>query len=277
MKNLKEILKQNVPYLDTSRNRLILIGFVSLFSLMFLWVYAPFNINQWGKSQIHEYILFGSGILLITQFGIRKLAKLNHFKLYGLVLFGLFEILLISYIFHLLYQPELETFRQKWDDFLTTLWQVGLVTVVPYVLILAFFWVKEKVNKVTELEHQFDVSKQEANDMLVIKGENDKIVLAIKYEQLIYVKSAGNYLELYYLKGEKVARELVRGSLKDLQDKMNYPTIIRIHRSYMVNMSYVASAKKTKKGYAITVKHIPDEVLAVSTGYRESFKAKLPA
>lgn len=277
MKNLKEILGQRTPYIDSTRNRLILVTFIGLFSLIFLLAYAPFNINQWGKNQIHEYILFGTTILLITQFGVRKLVGLNHFKLYSLVLFALFEILVVSYVFHLLYLPELETFLEKWNDFITALWQVGLVTIVPYILTVAYFWVMEKVNQVVELENKFIASKQEANNMLVIKGENDKIVLAIKYVQLLYIKSAGNYLELYYLKGEKVARELVRGSLKELEDKIDDSSVVRIHRSYMVNMGHLASVKKTKKGYSITVKYVPDESLTVSSGYRENFKTSLSA
>ncbi|WP_136467725.1 LytR/AlgR family response regulator transcription factor [Flagellimonas onchidii] len=276
MKDFTAILLQRTPYLDSTRNRLILIGFVGLFSLAFLLVYVPFNINQWGKSLIHEYILLGSAILLTTQFGVRRLLKLNNFKLYSLVLFGVFEILLISYVFHLMYLPELEAFSEKWDDFLTSVRQVGLVTVVPYVLVLIYFWVIEKVNKVTELENKIDISKQGSNSMLVIKGENDKIILAIKYGQLLYIKSAGNYLELYCKKGEKVVRELVRSSLKELEDKIEDSSIIRIHRSYMVNIAHLASVKKTRKGYSLSVKHMPEETLTVSSGYRENFKAHLP-
>ncbi len=276
MKDFTAILLQKTPYLDSIRNRLILIGFVGLFSLVFLLVYVPFNINQWGKSQIHEYILLGTLILLATQFGVRKVFGLNQFKLYSLILFGLFEIILISYVFHLVYLPQLETFQQKWTDFLVTFRQVGLVTIVPYVLTIIYFWVMEKVNKVTELESKSAASGKDSDTMLVIKGENDKIVLAVKYGQLLCVKSAGNYLELYHLKGEKVVRELVRCSLKELQDKIEAP-IIRIHRSYMVNMAHLASVKKTRKGYSLSVKHMPEETLTVSSGYRENFKVHLPS
>ncbi|MEX0313330.1 MAG: LytR/AlgR family response regulator transcription factor [Allomuricauda sp.] len=166
--------------------------------------------------------------------------------------------------------------KEKWNDFMVTLRQVGLVMIVPYVLILAYFWAKEKVNKVTELENGFVVSQSETNNMLIIKGENDKIILAIKYEQLLYIKSAGNYLELFYQKGEQIAKELVRGSLKDLEDDIKDPSIVRIHRSHMVNMDHIASIKKTRKGYTISLKQIPEKVLVVSSGYREIFKTNLP-
>ncbi|WP_420321412.1 LytR/AlgR family response regulator transcription factor [Flagellimonas sp.] len=275
MKNFTEALKHRIPYLDSIRNRFVLIGFVSLFSLIFLLVYLPFNMDELDTGQIYEYILYGTGVLIVTQFGVRKLIRLNHLKLFSLVLFAFFEILLISYIFHLLYGPALGTSSEKWNDFIITIRQVGPVMVVPYILILAYFWTNEKVNKVAELENKFVVPQKENSKMLVIKGENDKIELAIKYEQLLCIKSAGNYLEIFYLSGDQVVKTLVRGSLKEMENNINDASMVRVHRSHMINITHISSAKKTKKGYTITVNHLPTETFAVSSGYKDDFNIHL--
>src|SRR5690606_17972154 len=96
------------------------------------------------------------------------------------------------------------------------------------------------------------------NELLIIDGENHKVILAIKYPQLVYIKSARNYLELFYLKGEVLTKELVRMSFKELEEKINDPNVIRIHRSYMVNTSHISSLKKTKKGYALHMQNISE-------------------
>jgi DNA-binding LytR/AlgR family response regulator len=110
------------------------------------------------------------------------------------------------------------------------------------------------------------------NELLVINGENNKVILAIKYPKLVYIKSAGNYLEMFYLKGEKLTKELVRMSFKELEGKINDPNVIRIHRSYMINTIHISSFKKTKKGYALHMQNCTEEVIPVSSGYKEAFE-----
>lgn len=111
-----------------------------------------------------------------------------------------------------------------------------------------------------------------SDELLTITGENNKTILAIKYQQLLYVKSAGNYLELFYLKNNTIAKELVRASLKELEANINYTNVIRVHRSYIINTQHISSYKKTKKGYAVLMDSIPDTVIPVSYGFKSTFE-----
>lgn len=276
VKKVGQLLKQDFTLLDSRVNKLILIGFIGLYSAFFLSVYTPFNINQWGSNYYFRYVLLGITIVSISQFVLRPIFGLKTFKYYSLILWGLFEIFIMASALHVLYAIPFDTTSDKIYDYLHTIWIVNLVAAVPYVLVIFYLLFREKISDFKDIEKKtFGVDTAKSNKLLTIKGENEKVVLAIKYHQLLYVKSAGNYLELYYLKGEKLAKELVRARLKELEKKIIDTNVVKVHRSYMVNVRHISSLKKTKKSYELIVQHIPDIVIPVSTGFKSSFEEAL--
>jgi DNA-binding LytR/AlgR family response regulator len=187
------------------------------------------------------------------------------------------EMGLMAIIFEIAYSPPMRTLQAQTSEFLLTLWQIGFVVVVPYTLFLWYAQIKQKMSSFRE-EIQYSIKKAGTvgnSELLILNGENNKVVLAIKYNQLLYIKSAGNYLELFYFTGEKINKELIRMSFKELDEILTDPKIIRVHRSYMVNTLYINSAKKTKKGYALNIQYIPEEKIPVSYGYKTQFEKVL--
>lgn len=276
MQRIKEILNQQFPYLDATKDKLVLIGFVGIFILLFLSVYAPFNMNQWGDSLYLGYVGIGSVVLLMTQFVLRPLLGFTSLKVYSFVVWFIAELLLITIGIYLAYSPELTTWNDKLYEYFLTLRYVVLILVAPYILVIWYLSVRYKFT-LTEKngQNQVAAATQKNNTLLNITGENNKVVLAIDYAHLLFVKSSGNYLEIHYLKGERAAKEVVRMSLKELESKIDESSIIRIHRSYVVNIHQIASFKKTRKGYALLVKNNQEETLPVSSSYKDGFEESL--
>lgn len=276
-KRIEAILKQDIPYMDSTRSKLLLIGFISLYSFIFINIYAPYNINKWGENYYWEFILIGLSVFIFTQFILRTLFGPKRFKIYSLLPWGLMEMGLMAVIFELTYSPPMRTLQEQISEFLLTFWQIGLVVVVPYTLFLWYAQINQKISSFKE-EIQFNTkgtNGEGIGELLILNGENNKVVLAIKYNQLLYIKSAGNYLELFYFTGEKINKELIRMSFKELEDIIKDTKVIRIHRSYMVNTIHISTAKKTKKGYTLGIQYIPEEKIPVSFGYKTDFEKAL--
>lgn len=263
--------------MDSARSKLLLIGFISLYSFIFINIYAPYNINKWGENYYWEFILIGLSVFIFTQFILRTLFGPKRFKIYSLLPWGLMEMGLMAVIFELTYSPPMRTLQEQISEFLLTFWQIGLVVVVPYTLFLWYAQINQKISSFKE-EIQFNTkgtNGEGIGELLILNGENNKVVLAIKYNQLLYIKSAGNYLELFYFTGEKINKELIRMSFKELEDIIKDTKVIRIHRSYMVNTIHISTAKKTKKGYTLGIQFIPEEKIPVSFGYKTDFEKAL--
>ena len=82
MNRIMNLLKQNLPYLDASKSKITLIGFLSLVIFIFLTVFAPFNLSQWGESHFLGYVYIGVGDLLLTQFVLRPLLGFKKIKVF---------------------------------------------------------------------------------------------------------------------------------------------------------------------------------------------------
>ena len=275
MTPIKDLLIQDAPYLDSTRNKLLLTGVLSVFTIIFLSVYNPFNSAHWDGS-VTGYVIIGVLFLLFSQFVLRPLLRKQRFKLYELVLFGMGEVLLISLLIQLFIGPEFATLGENIGEYLLTLKFVVLIIAGPYILAVWILAFKHRISSFQEIVKKDTAPVEEKIDpLLTITGENDKVTLAIRYDQLLYVKSSGNYLEIFYLKGAVPSRQLVRCSLKELEAKISDPGIVRIHRSFMVNKNRISSFQKEGKGYRLVVQHAPGESIPVSLGYKEKFEEAL--
>ncbi|MCP4976640.1 MAG: LytTR family transcriptional regulator [Maribacter sp.] len=277
-KEIGQFLKQDFTLLDSTINKLILIGFIGLYSAFFISVYTPFNINTWGQNSYMKYVLLGIAVISFSQFVLRPVFGFKTFNNSTLILWGIFELIVMATVLHLAYAPSTasNTFEANFFDYLDTIRIVILVATIPYVLVVLYLVFKEKLSTLKDLKDNSQGTIINKGDkLLTLTGENNKVILAIKYHQLLYVKSAGNYLELYYLKGENLAKELVRERLKELEKKIINTNVVKVHRSYLVNVRHISSLKKTKKSYEIIVQHIPDVIIPVSSGFKASFEEAL--
>lgn len=269
MKSSLDVLKQDAPYLDSTRNKWVHIGFLSAFTLVFLTVYSPFNISEWDGS-ILGYTIVGAVVLIVSQFGIRPILGLQKAKLYQLLLLALAEILIITFGIYVFFGPEFSNFDQKLGEYLLTLKYVCLIIAIPYLLSVWFMASSQKLKAVQHFNTSSTITKK-AN-LLSIKGENKKVNFAIDMDQIVFVKSAGNYLDINYLKGGKPATEIVRMSLRELETKVAGSSLFKVHRSYILNKAYISSFKKNKKGYDLVIHHFADETIPVSAGFKKIFE-----
>ncbi len=82
-----------------------------------------------------------------------------------------------------------------------------------------------------ELETEED---QVIRDSIFIKC--DGYFSKLKLLDIVYFKSDGNYLELYFEKNKKC---VIRATLKDFMNYLPIGKFIRVHQSYVVNINFV--------------------------------------
>lgn len=108
-----------------------------------------------------------------------------------------------------------------------------------------------------------------------LKGENRNEVFECPIEELLFVKAADNYVEIWFVKGEKVQTSLIRSSMKNVLAGINeLPTLYRCHRSYIVNLSAVSSVSGNAQGYLLSMTH-GEEQVPVSRALNTELRGKL--
>ncbi|MEO0727775.1 MAG: LytTR family DNA-binding domain-containing protein [Bacteroidota bacterium] len=97
-------------------------------------------------------------------------------------------------------------------------------------------------------------------DKVVLRGKYQKDILHIHWADLICIKSAGNYVEVYYLQTGQIEKKLLRTSTQKMEGDL--PALVRTHRSYLINPSHFI-AWKGRKQLIVSKLEVP-----VSENYR---------
>ncbi len=133
--------------------------------------------------------------------------------------------------------------------------------IIPYAMVMFYFqYMKEKDASSNYIVH--------GDHLVKIKDENDVMQLAIDLDELLFIQSTDNYVSVFFLKDSKVTKELVRTSLKKLENELKNTSLVRCHRSYMVNLKKILVTKKTGKGMMLELKNYNDGQITVSKHYR---------
>jgi len=96
------------------------------------------------------------------------------------------------------------------------------------------------------------------------KDENGKADFSLPLDQLFFIKAANNYVEINYLESDKIKKHLLRNSIKNIDQQLDFPTIKRCHRSYLVNMDKVGKITGNAQGYKIHFPFSAEFVVPVS-------------
>lgn len=80
------------------------------------------------------------------------------------------------------------------------------------------------------------------NDFIFVKSEYDNVKINTK--DIKYIQGLKDYIKIYIVDSNKAI--LTLSSFKDIQDKLPANQFLRVHRSYIVNTSYIKSVQKTK-------------------------------
>ena len=92
-----------------------------------------------------------------------------------------------------------------------------------------------------ELSEEVVDAKAEKRDYISIKA--DYKVHMVRYDEIIYVESVGEYVRLHLVDGSKVVT-LFR--LKNMESALPSEKFMRVHRSYIVNLDRVSSYARGK-------------------------------
>lgn len=263
-------------YLISKRNIVSLVIFTAVFALVFINVYAPFGVNVWFHVTKWQLLIYSSLVILtgvlvivlsrIIMYYVGKKRKINYWQYFTWVLaeivfMSLFYSLYVKYILH-----DNRFFPDLWQ---VSLQNTALVLLLPYSVLWLYFSYTDKKIKLAELAQGLpvnDTSKQ----MVPFHDEKGVLRFSVKMENLLYLEAADNYVNIYYLNGEKVSRFILRNSLRAIEEAFGSTEIVRCHRSYMVNCEKVKVIRREKDGVHLELDVASVMAIPVTKTYLES-------
>lgn len=122
---------------------------------------------------------------------------------------------------------------------------------------------------ISGLIYWFQKNRKPNDDLIRFYAENGKEFINVNQAEFLYLKSSGNYVEIFYLSNGTPNKALIRNSLKAIeQTHENHPSIVRSHRSYLVNPAHIKSVMRKKGKLELDLGHA---TIPVSEKYEKQF------
>ena len=134
---------------------------------------------------------------------------------------------------------------------------------VIVIVINEFSRLSSQVKQLNELKglNVTEEIKPEKDVEIEFVSENKSESFQLFLEQVMLIKSASNYIEVIYKNADKISRRLIRNTLKNTEELFSkYPSLIRCHRSCIVNKNYIQKILKGNDGLKLILFDYPQEI-----------------
>ena len=114
----------------------------------------------------------------------------------------------------------------------------------------------------------------EVNDLLITKptgsptkktvvlvADNEKDTLEVELSNLLYIESIGNYIQASYWHENKIAKMLLRGTIKRIESETaQHTSLVKCHRAFIVNINQVESVIGNSQELRLVLKNSDIEI-----------------
>lgn len=251
---------------------------VAFFAIIFVLIYKPAGFQYILKSDnnltwflecgtiigIGMIILISSRLILYRVSQKRELTDLQYVVwLVGEVFLLTFILTLWAYFLNPDGPPFLDMGFRMFVNVISIL-------AIPYTIGILLEVLRIKNRKLAELENRKIKVVGSQPTTINFYDRNGKFTISIKKEEILYIKSADNYVEIFYLDEGKVMNQLLRNSLRNIENMFVSAGLIRCHRLYVVNMQKVKLVKRSKESILILELSETTESIPVSSTYANS-------
>ena len=277
--------KELPSYLLEKNNVVRMILFTTVYSLVFINIFRPFNSETWiPNNNSTNYFMYSSFMVLagmvvvsLSRVGMNFVVKKVQltFPDYLLWLVSDAVILSIFYVFVAYRVGFIDNFMNDnpeatmWEAIFSIFWKSTANTVwmllIPYTVSLLFLENQHLKGQLKEIGN-----KGPDSNIVHLKDEKGEIRLSINIENILYAESADNYVTIKYISNDKLVDFLLRTNLKKLSDDLRDTPIKRCHRSFMINLLHVTSLKKDQTEFVIQFDTTSIKDITVSKSYQDS-------
>ena len=264
--NLQKFLASPISFLSPQEFRWPYILVAVIFPALFFLIFKPFGIFNTSGTLLHNAVIAGYGLvsgvmafLFFIVFPAFAKSFFSSFNIGKAVLYFTVFFLMLSVANYVYKTSWCGEGSYSWCGFMVVFKRTLLIGALP--LILLIIWENNR-----KLKNRLSVTipTQDASSInpqgWTIYSENGKEMIRISSNQLLFIESADNYVEIYYQQEQRVEKKLLRTTLSKVTEVIDAPSVIRCHRSFIVNLQHVIHAAGNARGLSLEVSGISQKV-----------------
>lgn len=257
--------------------------------IFILAIFEPFNFRLNSLGQV--WVLVGFGLLTMLVTSIAFVLLPNIFKrfynpdkwttgksllnnVFFLIIMG---IGVVCYDYFIVMKQLPEYFPMGFLVDLFAALTIGIIPLSIITIITQNNALKRNLNSSKEINQILSerIKISPIKEDLITLNKSTKESISIRPEDILYMESEGNYVNVHYRQDEKVTYKQIRSTIKQMEETLqNHPMFIRCHRAFIVNINYISNAEGNAQGYQLTLSNVPQEI-PVSRTYLKNIKDAL--
>lgn len=255
---LLEFFKKSYPFNEDLKHNTKIIFFISVGIFLILLLFQPLNINTLAN-QDKIYLIVGLGfitfltlslnLLLIPTF-FPKIFLHKEWVVWKEILWNLWILFTIGVGYFFMYRT-LHLF--EFDGYMIV--KLLLIAVVPISILILFNQdrlLRLHLRTAKTMNQKLKESKEIEEKLVHFDSEYQKDKLSIKVKMLLLVRSADNYIEVFWKDETGLRNQLIRSSLLKAEAMLDdYSFIFKCHRSYLVNINFIDRVEGNSQGYKL--------------------------
>jgi len=142
----------------------------------------------------------------------------------------------------------------RWSNLLAFITISSTIAVFPLSGLILLDYIRRLKKYQTGAQRISLTAKKETEpslNLITLKDEQDQPQLAVAAEAILYLQSAANYVEVFYLKDGQIKKELIRNTLKAMGEQVPEDQFLRVHRSFLVQLTKVVEVTGNAQGYKL--------------------------
>lgn len=260
LKRISIWLNKPFPFYENLKEKLLIPLYIAISVILILVVFNPARNVDFLNIQIFKvfaYALIAFGVSSFFNIALPKIfntffdiEQWNILKVFVFILAKLLVIGLINAVFAFYFDNPSNNIH--FIHFLiSVLYFTFIVSLVPVIIFI--FWLEKRFYKKHYRTSQ--IVNQRIHDLQQEKPKEEYFEydsFKISLSSILFVKADGNYCTFYFEKGNSISKTLIRITLKEVENRINTTTIVRCHKSYMVNLHKIDKIEGNARRYNCT-------------------------
>ncbi len=96
-----------------------------------------------------------------------------------------------------------------------------------------------------------EYNKADDTSLIRFYDEYRKLRFVIAPESVIFIRSEDNYVQIHYLDKNRTKKFILRSSMRALEEDLTKHGLVRCHRSYFINPSYIRLVHRDSSGLIV--------------------------
>ena len=279
MQQIKEFLLQPYPDRDDFKSIALSAFYTSALIFFILFAFRPFDIGRASNVFLLalQFGMITGAVTLIYELTLVHILNISReepswtfIKWIMSIMILMVFIAIANYVFMtvlVLHQPF------YWSVLLIMLRGTLLIGVFPVVIFGSFKMIRKlKQNLGIAASIQTSSADTSYSPSMHLPIQKSNATWTVKPSDILYIESQQNYVIITYTSDGEVKREMLRNTLSNIAEALSGTSIIRCHRSYLVNQNRIDKISGNAQGLKLFLTDSSDTVVPVSRKYIPVFK-----